>query len=270
MYGVEAVLIGGGTMGSATSWQLASRERSVTLLERFEPGHVNGASHGASRNFNTAYADPAYVAMLAESLTMWRALEAESATSLLHQVGVVNHGPTPALDNIAVARARVGFESEFLTAESAAERWPGIRFDGRVLHAPEAGRLNADVAVTALQAQAKIAGADVRHASPVRRIEVVDDENVRVITDTEVIRCRRVVVTVGAWTTRLLGDLLRLPSLVVTQSSRPASHSPTRQLMPLAARPSPGPDSTTPSTQRKRATATGIRPSTACTRPDRA
>ena len=132
-------------------------------------------------------------------------------------MGVVNHGPNPALDDIAAARARGGFDSEFLTPEAAGERWPGIRFDGRVLHAPEAGRLNADAAVTALQAQAKSAGADVRHDSPVRRIEVVDDEKVRVITDTEVIRCRRVVVSVGAWTTRLLSGVLRLPSLVVTQ-----------------------------------------------------
>lgn len=84
MYDVETVVVGGGAMGSATAWQLASRGRSVALLERFEPGHVNGASHGASRNFNTAYADPNYVAMLAESLILWRALEAESATPLLH------------------------------------------------------------------------------------------------------------------------------------------------------------------------------------------
>lgn len=217
MYDVETVVVGGGAMGSATAWQLASRGRSVALLERFAPGHVNGASHGASRNFNTAYADPTYVGMLAESLALWRELEAESATSLLDQVGVVNHGPNPAFDAMVAARAQVGFASEFLTPQAAAERWPGIRFDGRVLHTPEAGRLNADAAVTALQAQAASAGADVRHSTRVRRIEVVDSENVRVITDTQVIRCRRVVVTVGAWTTRLLDGLLAVPTLAVTQ-----------------------------------------------------
>ena len=46
---VETVVVGGGVMGSAAAWALASAGREVLLLERFEPGHVRGASHGASR-----------------------------------------------------------------------------------------------------------------------------------------------------------------------------------------------------------------------------
>ena len=50
---VETIVVGGGAMGAATAWQLARRGREVALLERFEPGHLLGASHGASRNFKS-------------------------------------------------------------------------------------------------------------------------------------------------------------------------------------------------------------------------
>jgi sarcosine oxidase len=245
----ETVVIGGGAMGSAAAWQLAARGREVALLERFAPGHLNGASHGASRNFNTAYSDPTYVAMLAEALPLWRELEAATGARLLDQVGIVNHGPNPAFDAVADALLRAGFGASFLTPQAAGERWPGIRFDGRVLHTPEAGRLNADASVTAMQAAATTAGAQVRHGVRALRIDVLGDDRVRITTETGganggetgtataaragtataagagtatggeigVIEARRVVVTVGAWTGKLLTGVLPLPRLVVTQ-----------------------------------------------------
>jgi sarcosine oxidase len=218
----ETVVIGGGAMGSAAAWQLARGGREVALLERFAPGHLNGASHGASRNFNTAYSDPTYVAMLAEALPLWRELEAETGARLLDQVGIVNHGPNPAFEAVADALLRAGFGASFLTPEAAGQRWPGIRFDGRVLHTPDAGRLNADAAVAAMQAAATAAGAEVSRGVRATRVEVLGDDRVRVTTQTEgaerrVIEARRVVVTVGAWTTKLLTGVLPMPRLVVTQ-----------------------------------------------------
>ncbi|TFC42562.1 FAD-dependent oxidoreductase [Cryobacterium sp. TMT1-21] len=229
---VETVVIGGGAMGSATAWQLVRRGRPVTLLERFEPGHLNGASHGASRNFNTAYADPTYVGMLAEALPLWRELEEETGSALLAQVGVVNHGANPAFDRVAEALTGAGLGAEFLVPEAAAERWPGIRFDGRVLHNPDAGRLNADAAVTALQAAAVAAGASVRHGVRVLRLDVQGDDRVRVTHENGSITARRVVVTVGAWTSGLLAGVLATPRLTVTQE-QPA-HFALRDTTPAA------------------------------------
>ena len=214
---VDTLVIGGGAMGSAAAWQVARRGREVVLLERFEPGHVQGASHGASRNFNTAYSDPTYVAMLAESLRLWRELEGESGAHLLDQVGIVNHGPNPDFDAVARALSGVGLQAAFLDPHDAGERWPGIRFDGRVLYSADAGRLNADASVTALQAAAAAAGAEVRHGTAALRLEVLGDDRVRVTTETGAIEARRVVVTVGAWTMKLLHGLVALPRLVVTQ-----------------------------------------------------
>lgn len=217
---VETIVVGGGAMGAATAWQLARRGRDVALLERYEPGHRMGASHGASRNFNVAYADPTYVGMLVEVLPLWRELEAEADVALLELVGVANHGPRD-FGAVHEALTAAGVPSEFLTAKQAAKRWPGIRFDTRVLFNEQAGRVDADATVRALHATAAAAGADVRHRTQATRIEVLGDDRVRVasVTDTgaaEVFEARTAVVTLGAWTTKLLGGV-SLPPLVVTQ-----------------------------------------------------
>ncbi|KQM61239.1 FAD-dependent oxidoreductase [Agreia sp. Leaf210] len=216
-------------MGSAAAWQLARRGREVTLLERFGPGHTQGASHGASRNFNLSYGDDTYLSLLREALPLWRELEAESGTAVLDQVGLASHGANPAFDAVASALPAYGFDASFLTPEEAGERWPGIRFDTRVLFTPQAGRLNADAAVSALQRAAAARGAVVRHHSRVVAIRVVSPDSVLVEVQPldavsgepagsrETIDARRVVVTLGAWTQKLLGSTVALPRLVVTQ-----------------------------------------------------
>lgn len=218
---VETIVVGGGAMGAATAWQLARRGREVTLLERYEPGHRHGASHGASRNFNVAYADPTYVRMLVEALPLWHELEVESGTRLLDLVGVANHGAAPQFDAVHAALTAAGVPAEFLPVEEAARRWPGIRFDTRVLFNSRAGRVNADATIAALHATAAASGADVRHGTRAMRIEALGDDRVRVasVADDgaeEVFEARTAVVTLGAWTTKLIGGLA-LPRLVVTQ-----------------------------------------------------
>ncbi|GAA1503353.1 sarcosine oxidase [Agromyces terreus] len=214
----EVVVVGGGAMGSAAAWRLAARGHEVTLLERFEPGHRHGASHGASRNFNLAYAEPSHVSMLVESRRAWRELEAETGASVLDEVGLVNHGGDGAVDDeVHAALASAGVPGEFLPAEEAGRRWPGIRFDGRVLHLPTAGRLHADAAVRALQQAAIAHGARVRHRVPVRGIRVEGPDRVHLETERGTMTARRVVVAVGGWTSKLLGGVVELPRLVVTQ-----------------------------------------------------
>ncbi|MFC5789424.1 FAD-dependent oxidoreductase [Agromyces tardus] len=164
----EVVVVGGGAMGSSAAWHLARRGREVTLLERFDPGHAHGASHGASRNFNLAYSEPTHVAMLLESQLAWRELEAETGASLLAQVGLVDHGDDAGHEEVRDALGAVGIPSESVPAEAARRRWPGIRFETRALYLPTAGRLHADAAVRAFQQAAAARGAVVRHRTPVR------------------------------------------------------------------------------------------------------
>ena len=212
----ETVVVGGGAMGSATAWHLARRGRRVTLLERFGARHTMGASHGRSRNFNTTYADATYQEMLREAAVLWRELEDESGVPLLDVVGITNHGAGVAPD-LAERLGALGVRASMLTPAEAQERWAGIRFDTRVLHCPDGGRLDAQEAVAALQSEAARHEAEVLLDTRVDSIAVRADERVEVVTPAEVYLADTVVVTAGAWTEQLLGPLLPLPRLVVTQ-----------------------------------------------------
>ncbi len=212
----ETVVVGGGAMGSATAWHLARRGRQVTLIERFGARHTRGASHGRSRNFNLTYVDPTYQAMLREAALLWRELEAESGVPLLELVGVVNHGAgiAPDLDE---ALGALGVRASMLTPQEAQERWTGIRFDTRVVHTPEAGRLDAQEAVAAFQSEAVRHGGEVLLDTRADSIRVRSDDRVEVTTQEMAYVADTVVVTVGAWTDKVLGGSLTLPRLVVTQ-----------------------------------------------------
>ena len=209
----DVVVVGGGVMGSAAAWQLAARGADTVLLERFEPGHVRGASHGASRMFRYAYPDPFYVDLVARSLPLWREIETASSTSLLTITGGVDHGDSAGTQAIADAMDAAGAQRQWVDPDEAAQRWPGLRFATPVLYHPDSGRLNADAAVLALQRVAAAHGARVQHRARVTRVEPGE---VSVGADTY--RARRIVVAAGAWTRSLLGErLIALPPLRVTQ-----------------------------------------------------
>src|SRR4051812_13652944 len=156
----ETVVVGGGAMGSATAWHLARRGRQVTLLERFGARHTMGASHGRPRNFNLTYVDATLQAMLREAAVLWRELEDSSGASLLELGGIATHGAGIAPD-LVEALGSLGVRASMLTPAEAHERWAGIRFDTRVVHTPDAGRLDADEAVVALQSEAARHGGEV-------------------------------------------------------------------------------------------------------------
>ncbi|GAA0452518.1 N-methyltryptophan oxidase [Paractinoplanes deccanensis] len=215
---LDAIIVGGGAMGSAAAWQLARAGARVLLLERFEPGHTRGASHGASRIFRLAYAQPDYIGLAREALELWRELD----PSLLELTGGVDHGDRASIEPIANALAAAGVPGRWLPAAEATARWPGLRFTGPVLFHPSSGRLHADKAVAALQAAAAAHGATIQHGTEVTSVAVRGDDLAEVVTAGETLRARRVIVAAGAWTAKLLPGLLPLR---VTQE-QPAHFAP--------------------------------------------
>lgn len=213
----DLLVVGGGAMGSATAWQAARAGRDVVLLERHEGHHVHGSSHGRSRIFRLAYDDPSYVAMALRARDLWRVLEAESGASLLEVTGGVDHGA--GVGAVADALAAVGLPYERLSPGAAAGRWPMLRFDGAVVAQPDAGRLDADAAVTTLHAEAARHGADVRFG--VTALGAAETAyGVRVATTAGDVEAKVAVVAAGAWLPGLLGSLpvpAGLPAFRVTQ-----------------------------------------------------
>lgn len=214
---VDVVVVGGGAMGSAAAWQLATRGVDVVLLERFEEGHTRGASHGASRIFRLSYPERVYVELARRALDLWRELEDRSGTTLLTMTGGVNHGRSTDLAELAGTLTAAGEPGTWLEQGAAEERWPGMRMDGRVLFHRRTGRVHSDNAVAALRSSAEKAGAVTCFETPVTEIVPLGEDRVEVRTHDRTYRARTAVVTAGAWTAKLLGRLVPLPPLIVTQ-----------------------------------------------------
>ncbi|MEU1184190.1 FAD-dependent oxidoreductase [Streptomyces sp. NPDC005820] len=210
-------VVGAGLMGAATAWQLARRGHEVTLIEAYDIGHRRGSSHGSSRIFRHAYADPFYVGLAGRAYEEWRELEHDSSTPLLRTTGGLDLGEGRDPEGLAAVLAASGVPYELLAADAAAERWPQIRFDGPALYHPGAGVLDADGTVAACVRTAAGHGVHVVTGVRVEGIERRDDRSVLLRTDDgREIPADTVVVAAGAWLPEL-GLPVALPPLRVTQ-----------------------------------------------------
>ena len=86
---MKVAVIGAGVMGLATGWALRRRGVEATIYEQFEVGNARGSSHGRSRIFRLAYAEPEYVRLAQEAMGLWREVEEESGETLLELNGLV-------------------------------------------------------------------------------------------------------------------------------------------------------------------------------------
>ena len=216
MTDVDIAVIGLGLAGSATTWALTGRGRSVTAFEAFAPGHQRGSSHGHSRIFRRAYSDPFYVDLTGRARELWRHLEDASGERLITPTGGLDHGEVGRPAKMAEVLATAGVPAEMIEPDAARERWPGLAFSGPVLFHPEAGVIDPDRAVAAMIRLASASGANVSYEEPVTALER-DGDDVRLHTKRESWRARTVVVAVGGWTAPLLSELVELPLLKVTQ-----------------------------------------------------
>ncbi len=226
----DRVVVGGGAMGLAAAAELAGRGISVVLLERFTPGHGRGASHGATRNFNNAYAQADYLDLFDEARSSWERLERESGRTLLDLRGLLTHGPAEPVEAAYEALRKRGAEVRLVDAVEAARRWPGMRFAGDVLVSSDAGVVRAAEALAALRDVAIAGGARLLHGQRVVEIEAVSSERVRVVAkaatgERTVITAAGAVVAAGAWSSGLLEGLVPLPALTVTEE-HPAHFRP--------------------------------------------
>ena len=175
-------------MGLATGWALKRRGVDVTVYEQFRIGHDHGSSHGRSRIFRLAYAEPEYVRLAQEALTLWRELEAESGETLLELNGLVEVVQTLE-ESTAQTLEACGVAWERLDRGEAERRYPIHVPEGWfVVVQPEAGIVRADLALGAFAR-----ALDVREES-----RVTPDG-----LDADV-----VVVTAGPWVNELLDESL--------------------------------------------------------------
>ncbi|WP_341956709.1 FAD-dependent oxidoreductase [Microbacterium sp. LWH13-1.2] len=219
---VEIAVVGGGVMGLATAWELTRRGHRPVVFERFARGHREGASHGATRNFNNAYDEEHYLDLLLRARDGWDALGTVDGEPLLRLHGLVTHGDLDA-SSVEHRLHERGIHAEILSPAEASSRWPGMRFADPVLFSRDAGVARASAALRELERRIVDAGGEVRWETPVARVDETD-AGVELVLADERIHAEVAVVTVGAWTERMLPGI-RLPRLDVTEET-PAHFRP--------------------------------------------
>jgi sarcosine oxidase len=213
---VDVAVVGCGGAGAATAWWLAKRGRTVVAIDRFEPAHRRGSSHGTERIVRAAYADPVYVELALAALPLWRELEREAGVQLLTPTGGIDFGPVEELTPIATACTAAGVALEWLERAEAGRRFPGFRFTGPVVYQPGTGTVHAERAVAAMQRCAVRNGATVHFGEEVVAIDASAD-SVVIQSDRRRLRADTCVVTTGAWAAATAGALIPLPAITVTQ-----------------------------------------------------
>ena len=86
----DAIVIGLGGMGSATTYQLATHGFKVLGLEKFSLNHTKGSSHGNTRIIRTSYFhNPFYVPLAKRAFQVWSDVQAESGKNLIKMTGAL-------------------------------------------------------------------------------------------------------------------------------------------------------------------------------------
>jgi sarcosine oxidase len=207
----DAIIVGLGAMGSAAAYQLARRGQRVLGLDAFPRGHTLGSSHGETRIIRMAYFEhPNYVPLLRRAYALWAQTETAANTQLLHVTGGVFIGPP---DGDLVAGSLRSAQTyllphALLDADEIRRRFPMLRprEDEVGLFEERAGVLLPERCIEAHLDLAQAAGAELRHADPVRTWAARAGE-VEVETETGRFAGGRLIVTAGAWTQKLLSEL---------------------------------------------------------------
>jgi monomeric sarcosine oxidase len=207
----DAIVLGMGGVGSAALDQLTQRGARAIGIDRFQPPHDRGSTHGHTRIIRQAYFEhPDYVPLLVESYRLWRELEERTKKRLYQEVGLIEIGPPNGIlvPGVLRAAAEHGLNVQSLSISEIEERWPGLspNPDLAGVFEPAAGYLLVEDCVEAHLSVAQKAGATLLPNTLVRGWTATD-RDVRVHTDQGEVVAERMIVTAGAWAAEMLMGL---------------------------------------------------------------
>ncbi len=206
----EVIVLGGGVMGLSAAWQVLRRFGGpVAVVDQYSLLHDRGSSHGYGRITRCVYADRAQVAAMAEvQRTAWPLLEADLGRSLRVPCAGCFWGPPGGLyEQYADAVVAAGSQVERIDPAEARRRFPAFRFDGAagVLHDRSSAVVRASDTVSGLANWCRRHGATLMEGWCIEGIGRGDP--IKLYAPAGVLKCKRLVVTAGAWSSELLPGL---------------------------------------------------------------
>src|SRR4249919_1567517 len=137
----DVVVAGLGAMGSAAAYQLAKAGLRVYGVDRYQPPHAFGSTHGDTRITRVAVGEGlAYVPLVRRSHEIWREIEQEAGVDLLSPCGGLVMGPPQAsfdmhgsesfLERTVAAAEAFDVEHRLLGTAELAARFPQFDLAG--------------------------------------------------------------------------------------------------------------------------------------------
>ncbi len=195
----EVIVVGAGIAGASTALSLRRRGASVTLIDRWEPGHARASSTDYNRVARAISGhDEFYTSWFRDARMRWMELEAETGQKLYYENGALilateGHchweDATPAtFDKVGVPYLRFGADD--IQHHFPQFQTPDIAY---ALYEPEAGMVMAHRAViTTVELFEKLGGV-------VRRGKVETDADERLLLDGKPLEADIIVVATGPW-----------------------------------------------------------------------
>jgi sarcosine oxidase len=200
----DHIVIGVGSMGSATCYYLAKRGCSVLGLEQFSTPHENGSHAGESRIIRKAYYEhPDYIPLLIRAYENWQEISERAGKALYHRTGLFYAGPAhhPLLENIRRASSEYHIDLDERSS-SAFNIPPGYE----TLFEPDAGYVEPENTIRAYVQHARQSGATILENTTVLNWRL-DNDRVLVETNSGTFSCSKLVITAGAWSGKMIAGI---------------------------------------------------------------
>jgi sarcosine oxidase len=185
----DIVIIGLGAVGSAAIFQLSKSGKRVLGIDRFEPPHTMGSSHGESRITRLAVGEGEdYVALAKRSHQIWREIEAESGAQIMTTTSGIlidsgskpwgKHGSEGFWEKTVSFAKRQEIKHEIHDSESLKSRFPAFNLEpsGQAYLELEAGYVRPELAIHTQLQLAQKNGAELWFNSPVEEVLNSEDQ----------------------------------------------------------------------------------------------
>lgn len=217
----DVIVLGVGSMGSATCYFLAQQGYKVLGLEQFDIPHELGSHGGQSRIIRKAYAEhPDYVPLLERAYQNWRALEAATGEQVYYKTGLLYGGRSNDKFITGVKRSSglYNIPVEELSEEEGKKRFPSFHLPAgyQQLFEPDAGFLTPEKSILLFTEQAIRKGAVIRTRE---KVQLWKRENklITVTTNQGSYQAKKLVITAGPWAGKMIPTLTK--RLTVTRQA---------------------------------------------------
>ncbi len=217
----DVIVIGVGSMGSATCYELAKRGYKVLGIEQFSLAHENGSHSGQSRLIRESYFEaPEYVPILRRAYELWEQLERAAQVRLFYRTGIHYMGDTDheMIQGVLLSGNKYNIPLDLLDEGQRKEAMPTFHFNESVHSVFErnAGFVLAEKSILTFCEMSIKKGARFILQTKVSRWNYRMGR-FEVETSKGSFFAKKLILTSGAWTGQMASNLH--PKLEVTQQT---------------------------------------------------